>query len=161
VTRLNLRARGFVVGGWGVIVLGSLGYLAMLVHLGYFGGHQSLGAEGQILLPVLSNAAAFVGWRWLTRLQVIDDETGLVRRAFYALGLQALFTAAWVLCGVAVSSSASTSDQLIIATLVLEAVGGLAVFVGFVALTWLKRRHAGLLAGDRSGAAGANALSGV
>ncbi len=36
-----------------------------------------------------------------------------------------------------------------------------AVLVGFVALTWLKRRHAGLLAGKPRGAAGANALSEV
>jgi hypothetical protein len=122
------------VGGWGLVVIGAIGYVALLIHLGYFGARQSLGNEGGVVLPVFADGAALAAWRWLTRLQVSDEQAPLVQRAFYALGLQSLFTAGWVLAGISVSSSTTTTDQLIIAALVLEALGGLAVFVGFVGL---------------------------
>ena len=131
---LQVRARAVIVGGWGFVVFGSLGYFLMLVHLGYFNTGQSLAEEGVIIIPVIANSAALVAWWWLTRVRFTDEQFALVQRAFYALGLQSLFIAAIVLCEVSLAHSQGTSNQLIIASLVCQAVGGIAVFVGFVIL---------------------------
>ena len=131
---LQVRARAVIVGGWGFVVFGALGYLLMLVHLGYFNNGQSLAEEGLITIPVISNSAALVAWWWLTRVRFTDEQVPLAQRAFYALGLQALFIAAIVLCEVSLAHGQGTSNQLIIASLVCQAVGGIAIFVGFVIL---------------------------
>jgi hypothetical protein len=134
VSRLHARARALIVGGWGFVVFGSIGYFAVLVHLGYFNAGQSVAQEGTIVLPVFANGAALVAWWWLTRLMVSDDQRTFVQRAFYALSLQALFTAAVVLCEVSLAHSNGATNQLIIASLACEVVGSLAVFAGFVLL---------------------------
>ncbi len=123
-----------IVGGWGFVVFGALGYFLMLVHLGYFNSGQSLAEEGVIIIPVISNSTALVAWWWLTRVQFRDDQVPLAQRAFYALGLQALFIAVIVLCEVSLAHGQGTSNQLIIASLVCQGVGGIAIFVGFVIL---------------------------
>lgn len=132
--RLRARARLLIVGGWGVVVVGSVAYFAVLVHLGYFTTGQSLGSEGEIVLPVLGNTAALVAWSWLSRLRVSEEQMTLVQRAFYALGLQSLLIAGSVLASVSVAESNPSSYQLASASLICEAVGGLAVFVGFVVM---------------------------
>lgn len=135
MSRLHVRARALIVGGWGFVVFGSIGYLLMLVHLGYFRSGQSLAFEGDFVLPVIANSAALLAWWWLTRITVSDDQLTLLQRAFYAFGIQALFTAGIALCNVALANTSGTSNQLVIAALVCQAVGGLAVFIGFVVLT--------------------------
>jgi hypothetical protein len=134
VSRLQVRARALIVGGWAFVVIGSVGYTMMLVHLGYFSSGQSLAAEGEVVLPLVADTAAVVAWGWLTRLKVGADQLGMVQKAFYAFGVQALFTAASVLASVSAAQASTTSQQLVVVTLVCQAVGSLTVFVGFVVM---------------------------
>ena len=123
-----------IVGGWAVVVAGSVAYFAVLVHQGYFSSGQSLAFEGEIVLPVLGNTAALLAWWWFTRIQVGDEQLSLIQRACYALGLQALLIAGSVLASVSLAESAVSPNQLAASTLIVEAAGGLIVFVGFVVL---------------------------
>lgn len=133
--RLQARARTVVVGGFTCTLVGAVAYLALLVHLGYFRTGQSLAAEGLVILPMLADGAALVGWSWLTRLVVSEPEQAtLVRRALYALAVQALLGAGAIMCSVSLAQSATTTDQLVMASLVVEAIGGLGVFVGFTVI---------------------------
>jgi hypothetical protein len=134
VSRLHVRARALIVGGWGFVVFGSFGILVMYAHLGYFTSGQSLAGEGTLILPIIANTSAVVAWWWLTRITISDDQLIFVRRSFYALGIQSLFIAGIVMCDVSLAQTRGTSNQLIIAAQVCQAVGGLAVFVGFVVL---------------------------
>ncbi|MGH9020746.1 MAG: hypothetical protein ACRDV0_06975 [Acidimicrobiales bacterium] len=131
--RLWARARAVVVGGFAVTVVGAVIYMGLLIHLGYFSANQSVAFEGQIVLPILGDAMAMVAWWWLTRLRVTEpDQLTMVRRGFYALGLQALFIGGSVMCSVSIAEGASNTDQLVTYSLVIEAIGSFAVFVGFI-----------------------------
>jgi len=132
VEKLQVRARALIVGGWAILLFGSVAYFAVLIHQGYFSAGQSLAFEGEIVLPVLGNTAALVAWWWLTRLRVEDDQMVMVRRACYAFGLQALLIAGSVLSSVSLAESAVSPNQLAASTLIVQSVGGLTVFVGFV-----------------------------
>jgi hypothetical protein len=82
VDPLQARGRTILVGGYVVTFIGSIAYLAMLAHLGYFPSGQSLAFLGEFALPVLANAGALVGWWWLSRLTVTEpSQQTLVRRA--------------------------------------------------------------------------------
>jgi hypothetical protein len=135
VSRIQARARALVVGGFTLTLVGAIAYVALLAHLGYFRAGQSLAFEGEVVLPVLADASALLGWWWLTRLAVAEpSQMTLVRRALYALGLQSLLAAGAIMCTVSLAQSATTTDQLVMASLVVEAIGGLGVFVGFIVI---------------------------
>lgn len=129
-----MRARLLIVGGWGIVVVSSVAYFAVLVHLGDFSSGKSLGFEGEIVLPVLGNTAALVAWTWLSRLQVGEEQMSIVQRAFYAFALQSLLIAGSVLASVSVAEATPNSYQLASVTLIVQAVGGLIVFVGLVVM---------------------------
>ena len=135
MSRIHARARALVVGGFTLTLVGAIAYLALLAHLGYFRAGQSLAFEGEVFLPVVADASALIGWWWLTRLTVTEpSQVTLVQRAFYALGLQSLLSAGAIMCSVSLAQSATTTDQLVMASLVVEAIGGLGVFVGFIVI---------------------------
>ncbi len=134
MTPLQIRARALIVGGWAVVVAGSVAYFAVLVHQGFFTTGGSLAFDGEIVLPVLGNTAALMAWWWFTRISVNEEQLYLIQRACYALGIQALLIAGSVLCSVSSAESQTSPDQLAASTLIVEAVGGLIVFVGFVVL---------------------------
>lgn len=134
MTILQARARALVVGGFGLTLVGSLLYVAVAIHLGYISTGQSLAEDGEIILPVLIDVTALAGWWWLTRLVVTEPEQmTLVRRALYSLAVWSLLSAFLVMCEVSLGA-ASSIDELVITAWVIEAFGGLVVFVGFLVI---------------------------
>ncbi|HEV2428076.1 MAG TPA: hypothetical protein VGS61_07645, partial [Acidimicrobiales bacterium] len=128
-------ARALVVGGFALTTVAGVAYILLLAHLGYFRSGQSLAADGVVIVPVLSDAAALLGWWWLTRLVVTEpDQMTLVRRAYYAIGVQYLLTATWEMCNVSLEHTVNTTDQLVMASLIVGAIGGLGAFVGFTVI---------------------------
>lgn len=134
MNRDNLfQYRTWIVSGYVLTVVGSVAYFFVLVHLGYFTSNGSASFDLEVVLPVLANGAALFAWRWMTMLDVTgDDQFTYVRRAAYGLGVQSLFTAGSILAGVAATTAASNPDQLIVTALVVEAIGGVVTFIGFV-----------------------------